>query len=180
MDRSVVARGPRTVSPRPHLRRKSRRSRRPLPQGLIALVLSASRPFYGRRSDGRNSLVATTRGRAEYLGPAPHRPIMAAPNNNVTVMTKSELIARIAQKQTLLTSRDVETAVNAILEQMTERLGGGSRVEIRGFGSFSLRHRPEWIGRNPMTGAPVSLPARHALHFKLGQRLRERVDIPVA
>ncbi len=91
-------------------------------------------------------------------------------------MTKSELIERVAQKHQHLGGRDVETAVNAILEQMTERLAGGSRVEIRGFGSFSLRYRPERVGRNPMTGAPVSLPARHALHFKPGQGLRERVD----
>ncbi len=95
-------------------------------------------------------------------------------------MTKSELIERIAQKQALLTNRDAEGAVNAILEHMTERLATGSRIEIRGFGAFSLRHRKERVGRNPNTGAPVALPARHPLHFKPGQRLRERVDISVA
>ncbi len=95
-------------------------------------------------------------------------------------MTKSELIERIAQKQTLLTSRDVEGAVNAILEHMTERLTTGGRIEIRGFGAFSLRHRKERVGRNPKTGTLVTVPARHALHFKPGQRLRERVDTSTA
>ncbi len=71
---------------------------------------------------------------------------------------------------------DVEGAVNAILEHMIERLATGGRIENRGFGAFSLRHRKEGGGRNPNTGAPVSLLAGHALDFKPGQRLRERVD----
>ncbi len=95
-------------------------------------------------------------------------------------MTKSELIDRIAQKQTLLANRDVEGAVNTILEHMADRLATGGRIEVRGFGAFSIRHRKERVGRNPKTGASVSLPARHALHFKPGQRLRERVDAPAS
>ena len=91
-------------------------------------------------------------------------------------MTKSELIERIAQKQSQLAYRDVELAVKTILEHMAERLANGDRIEIRGFGSFSLHYRPGRVGRNPKTGAPVSLPAKYVPHFKPGKELRERVD----
>jgi len=91
-------------------------------------------------------------------------------------MTKSELIERIAQNQTQLAYRDVELAVKTILEHMAERLANGDRIEIRGFGSFSLHFRPGRVGRNPKTGAPVSLPAKHVPHFKPGKELRERID----
>ena len=91
-------------------------------------------------------------------------------------MTKSELIERIAQKQAQLAYRDVELAVKTILEHMAERLANGERIEIRGFGSFSLHFRPGRVGRNPKTGAPVSLPAKYVPHFKPGKELRERVD----
>ena len=91
-------------------------------------------------------------------------------------MTKSELIERIALKQAQLAHRDVELAVKMMLEHMAERLAGGDRIEIRGFGSFSLHFRPGRVGRNPKTGAPVSLPAKYVPHFKPGKELRERVD----
>ena len=91
-------------------------------------------------------------------------------------MTKSELIERIAQKQSQLVHRDVELAVKAILEHMAECLAGGGRIEIRGFGSFSLHFRSGRVGRNPKTGAPVSLPAKYVPHFKPGKRLRERAN----
>jgi len=91
-------------------------------------------------------------------------------------MTKSELIEAIAQKQTQLAYRDVELAVKTILEHMAERLAAGDRIEIRGFGSFSLHYRPGRVGRNPKTGAPVSLPAKYVPHFKPGKELRERID----
>jgi integration host factor subunit beta len=91
-------------------------------------------------------------------------------------MTKSELIERIAQKQSQLVYRDVELAVKAILEHMAERLAGGGRIEIRGFGSFSLHFRSGRVGRNPKTGTPVSLPAKYVPHFKPGKKLRERVN----
>ena len=91
-------------------------------------------------------------------------------------MTKSELIERIAQKQSQLVHRDVELAVKAILEHMAECLTGGGRIEIRGFGSFSLHFRSARVGRNPKTGAPVSLPAKYVPHFKPGKKLRERVN----
>ena len=91
-------------------------------------------------------------------------------------MTKSELIEQLAQKQTHLAYRDVELAVKTILETMAQRLASGDRIEIRGFGSFSLHYRPGRVGRNPKTGAPVSLPPKHVPHFKPGKELRERVD----
>ena len=91
-------------------------------------------------------------------------------------MTKSELIGQIAQKQSQLVYRDVELAVKAILEHMAECLAGGGRIEIRGFGSFSLHYRSGRVGRNPKTGAPVSLPAKYVPHFKPGKKLRERVN----
>lgn len=91
-------------------------------------------------------------------------------------MTKSELIEQIAQKQSQLVYRDVELAVKAILEHMAESLAGGGRIEIRGFGSFSLHFRSGRVGRNPKTGAPVSLPAKYVPHFKPGKKLRERVN----
>ena len=74
-------------------------------------------------------------------------------------MTKSELIHRIAQNQLLLVERDVELAVKMMLDHMTEHLADGGRIEIRGFGSFSLRFRRARVGRNPSTGTAVSLPA---------------------
>ncbi len=91
-------------------------------------------------------------------------------------MTKSELIERIAQKQAQLAYRDVELAVKTILEHMAERLANGDRIEIRGFGSFSLHFRPPRMGRNPKTGDPVALPGKHVPHFKPGKELRERVN----
>jgi len=91
-------------------------------------------------------------------------------------VTKSELIERLAQKQTQLAYRDVELAVKTVLEHMVERLANGDRIEIRGFGSFSLHFRPGRVGRNPKTGSPVVLPAKHVPHFKPGKELRERVD----
>jgi integration host factor subunit beta len=91
-------------------------------------------------------------------------------------MTKSELIERIAHKQPLLARRDVELAVKMMLDHMTACLADGGRIEIRSFGSFSLRFRAARIGRNPRTGTTVSLPARYATNFKPGKALRERVN----
>lgn len=91
-------------------------------------------------------------------------------------MTKSELIEVIATKQQHLAYRDVEVAVKTLLEHMSEALSTGQRIEIRGFGSFSLHHRPPRIGRNPKTGDPVALPAKYVPHFKPGKELRYRVN----
>ncbi|SRR5579885_346836 len=95
-------------------------------------------------------------------------------------MTKSELIEILAGKQTQLGHRDVELAVRTMLEHMASTLSQGSRIEIRGFGSFSLHYRPARVGRNPKSGEPVMLPAKHVPHFKPGKELRERVNIPAA
>jgi integration host factor subunit beta len=91
-------------------------------------------------------------------------------------MTKSELIDRIAQKQSQLSAKDVELAVKAILEYMSQTLESGGRIEIRGFGSFSLHYRVPRIGRNPKTGTPVALAGKHVPHFKPGKELRDRVN----
>ena len=89
-------------------------------------------------------------------------------------MTKSELIEALVRKQSQLSYRDVELAVKTMLEHMTQTLASGERIEIRGFGSFSLHYRPPRVGRNPKSGDPVSLPAKYVPHFKPGKELRER------
>lgn len=91
-------------------------------------------------------------------------------------MTKSELIELIARKQLQFTQKDVELAVNQIIDSMIESLAAGDRIEIRGFGSFSLHHRQARMGRNPKTGEQVELPAKRVPHFKPGKSLREKVD----
>ena len=96
------------------------------------------------------------------------------------MLTHSELIARLTDHQRHLSGHDVALAVKALLERMTEALAGGERIEIRGFGSFTLHHRPAHLGRNPKTGETVAVPARYAPHFKPGKELRERVDLGAA
>ena len=91
-------------------------------------------------------------------------------------MTKSELIEVVANGQQHLAFKDVELAVKTLLEHMSEALSSGERIEIRGFGSFSLHHRPPRIGRNPKTGESVALPGKYVPHFKPGKELRERVN----
>ncbi|MGM0553299.1 MAG: integration host factor subunit beta [Pseudomonadota bacterium] len=91
-------------------------------------------------------------------------------------MTKSELIESLALKSPHLPSRDVEMCVKTLLEHMSQALAHGQRVEIRGFGSFSLHFRPPRLGRNPKTGESVALPGKHVPHFKPGKELRERVN----
>lgn len=91
-------------------------------------------------------------------------------------MTKSELIERLSGEQNHLSQSDVELAVRCILEQMSRALSEGERIEIRGFGSFSLHYRPPRMGRNPRTGESVALPGKYVPHFKPGKALRERVN----
>lgn len=95
-------------------------------------------------------------------------------------MTKSELIELLVRKQAQLGYRDVELAVRTMLEHMAGTLAGGQRIEIRGFGSFSLHYRPARVGRNPKSGDPVMLPAKYVPHFKPGKELRDRVNDSVA
>ena len=90
-------------------------------------------------------------------------------------MIKSELIEQLYKKQTILPFQDVERAVNTLVNKMTDALGSGERIEIRGFGSFSLVERLPMMGRNPRTGEPVSLPKRYAVRFKAGLDLAQRV-----
>lgn len=92
-------------------------------------------------------------------------------------MTKSELIDRIVAQQSQLSARDVEVAVKMILDHMAESLSRGERIEIRGFGSFSLHYRAPRSGRNPKTGEKVELAGKYVPHFKPGKELRERVDL---
>jgi integration host factor subunit beta len=91
-------------------------------------------------------------------------------------MTKSELIETLARRQPHLKADDVDLAVKTLLEMMGGALSTGERIEIRGFGSFSLHFRPPRIGRNPKTGESVALPGKHVPHFKPGKELRERVN----
>lgn len=90
-------------------------------------------------------------------------------------MTKSDLIEKLTAKQPHLAPKDVELSVKIILEQMSLALATGQRIEIRGFGSFSLHFRPPRVGRNPKTGDPVTLAEKYVPHFKPGKQLRERV-----
>jgi len=92
-------------------------------------------------------------------------------------MTKSELIEILAGKNSHLNTKDLELAVKSLLEQMSQALASGERIEIRGFGSFSLHYRPPRIGRNPKTGDAVALSAKYVPHFKPGKELRERVNL---
>lgn len=91
-------------------------------------------------------------------------------------MTKSELIERIVSYQGQLSSRDVELAIKTMLEQMAQALSAGDRIEIRGFGSFSLHYRAPRTGRNPKTGESVLLDGKFVPHFKPGKELRDRVN----
>ncbi len=90
-------------------------------------------------------------------------------------MTRTDLIELLASGQNQLSERDVELAVKTMLESMSEALASGERIEIRGFGSFTLHFRSPRIGRNPKTGESVALPGRNVPHFKPGKELRERV-----
>lgn len=92
-------------------------------------------------------------------------------------MTKSELIEKIATVQTQLSTKDVELAIKMLLENMAEALAAGERIEIRGFGSFSLHYRAARLGRNPKTGEKVELEGKYVPHFKPGKKLRERVNL---
>lgn len=91
-------------------------------------------------------------------------------------MTKSELIEVLAKKQPHLALKDVELAVRCVVEHLSETLASGERVEIRGFGSFSLHHRSARLGRNPKTGESVALTEKYVPHFKPGKELRDMVD----
>ena len=91
-------------------------------------------------------------------------------------MVKSELVRAIHEKLSELQLNQVEAAINCMLNQMADALVEGERIEIRGFGSFDLHHRPARIARNPRTGESVDLPAKVKVHFNPGKEMRDRVD----
>ena len=93
-------------------------------------------------------------------------------------MTRSDLVDAMAARFAQLGQRDAELAVKAILESMADALVRGQRIEIRGFGSFSVSHRPARLGRNPRSGEQVAVPEKRVPHFKPGKALREQVDAP--
>lgn len=95
-------------------------------------------------------------------------------------MTRSDLIAKLAERYSQLQGKDAEMAVKVILESMGSILSQGGRIEIRGFGSFALNYRPPRQGRNPKSGVKVQVPAKYVPHFKAGKELRERVDYKAA
>jgi integration host factor subunit beta len=92
-------------------------------------------------------------------------------------MTKSELIEKLSDEFTQMQARDVELSVKEMLEFMAQTLQKGERIEIRGFGSFTLHYRDARVGRNPKTGESVQLEGKFVPHFKAGKELRDRVDI---
>ncbi|WP_334029597.1 integration host factor subunit beta [Alteromonas sp. P256] len=95
-------------------------------------------------------------------------------------MTKSELIERLADQARQVPAKELELAIKELLEQMAQTLQKGERIEIRGFGSFSLHYRAPRVGRNPKTGETVKLDGKYVPHFKPGKELRERVDASLA
>lgn len=95
-------------------------------------------------------------------------------------MTKSELIEKLAEQHANIPAKDVENAVKEVLEQMADSLASSDRIEIRGFGSFSLHYRAPRVGRNPKTGDKVELQGKHVPHFKPGKELRDRVNASIA
>ncbi|SDU47658.1 MULTISPECIES: integration host factor subunit beta [Stappia] len=91
-------------------------------------------------------------------------------------MIKSELVQRIAEQNPHLYQRDVENIVNAILDEVTNALRNGNRVELRGFGAFSVKNRPARTGRNPRTGQKVDVDEKYVPFFKTGKEMRERLN----
>jgi integration host factor subunit beta len=92
------------------------------------------------------------------------------------MLIKSQLIAEISQKLSHLPEKDIATSINSIIEQMSEKLSNGGRIEIRGFGSFCLHFRPPRKAHNPKTGEKLVTQPKYAVHFKPGKELREHVN----
>ena len=103
---------------------------------------------------------------------------MAGGTIGADIVIKSELIQKLAEANPHLYQRAVERIVSTIFDEVTDALARGDRVELRGFGAFSIKHRPSRIGRNPRTGAAVQVPAKAVPFFKTGKELRERLNRP--
>ena len=95
----------------------------------------------------------------------------------VPSLTKSDLIDKLSQKQRNLSPEDVETAIKELIKMMSNSLATGERIEIRGFGSFSLHYRPQRSGRNPKSGELVNIPEKYIPRFRPGKEMRDRVNI---
>ena len=93
-----------------------------------------------------------------------------------STIVRSEIIDMLAAEHPQFSHRDVELAVNYIMDRLANALIRGERIEIRGFGSFSLRHRAPRVGRNPKTGEAIHVEDKHVPHFKPGKELKARVD----
>jgi integration host factor subunit beta len=98
----------------------------------------------------------------------------------IDTMTRSDLVEELAARFAQLTHRDAELAVKTVLDAMSDALVKGHRIEIRGFGSFSINRRPPRVGRNPRSGQSVQIPEKRVPHFKPGKALREAVDAGTA
>jgi integration host factor subunit beta len=94
----------------------------------------------------------------------------------LSLMTRSDLVEELAARFAQLTHRDAEFAVKTVLDAMSNALAKGHRIEIRGFGSFTINRRPPRVGRNPRSGESVQIPEKRVPHFKPGKALREAVD----
>jgi integration host factor subunit beta len=91
-------------------------------------------------------------------------------------MTRSELVILVADRLPYLTQKDAGIIVDTMFDSMVDALARGERIEIRGFGSFAVKHRDDREGRNPKTGEPVHIPAKRMPHFKIGKELYERIN----
>jgi integration host factor subunit beta len=97
-------------------------------------------------------------------------------SHRASSMTKSDLIRQLAEANPHLYQRDIERIVSTVFEEVTEALVRGDRVELRGFGAFSVRHRSSRVGRNPRTGEEVRVPDKAVPYFKTGKELRDRLN----
>jgi integration host factor subunit beta len=108
---------------------------------------------------------------------APERKAAAGESGEMgKAMTKSDLVARVSERTPGISMKDSETIVNLIFDSMTEALMRGDKIEIRGFGSFKVKHRDAREGRNPRTGEEVKIPAKRTPFFKVGKELKDRID----
>ncbi len=99
----------------------------------------------------------------------------AVPKESTLSITKSDLVKSLSKNQRYLAPKDVEVAVNSLMNMLSNSLSSGERIEIRGFGSFNLHYHPSRSGRNPRTGESVDIAGKYVPHFKPGKELRKRV-----